>query len=62
MTTSNIAVLNGRLTAEGERLCGEIAEEVAADALKTDDPRAYIAEWNELFRAGMAELAQGGAQ
>lgn len=62
MATSNIAVLNGRLTDVGEKLRDEIAVEITAEALKTDDPRAFIAAWSELFRAGMAELTQGGAQ
>jgi hypothetical protein len=62
MTSSPIAIRNGELTAEGEKLRDEIAADVAAEALKTDDPRAYIAAWSELFRAGMTQLTQGGGQ
>lgn len=62
MTTPFIAIRDGQFTAEGEEVRAELIEDTVADALKTDDPRGYIAEWSELFRAGMVQLAEDGGQ
>lgn len=62
MTQPTVAIIDGQFTTEGEKIRDEIATATVREALKTDDPRAFVAAWSRLFRAGIAQLAEDRTQ